>query len=565
MQWQTKLPLIAILRGIKPDEALAHVGAVIDAGFDAVEIPLNSPQWEQSIPAIVDAYGDKALIGAGTVLKPEQVDALARMGCQLIVTPNIHSEVIRRAVGYGMTVCPGCATATEAFTALEAGAQALKIFPSSAFGPQYIKALKAVLPPDIAVFAVGGVTPENLAQWIDAGCAGAGLGSDSRGSAMKITKITTYRLPPRWMFLKIETDEGVVGWGEPVIEGRARTVEAAVHELSDYLIGQDPSRINDLWQVMYRAGFYRGGPILMSAIAGIDQALWDIKGKVLNAPVWQLMGGLVRDKIKAYSWVGGDRPADVIDGIKTLREIGFDTFKLNGCEELGLIDNSRAVDAAVNTVAQIREAFGNQIEFGLDFHGRVSAPMAKVLIKELEPYRPLFIEEPVLAEQAEYYPKLAAQTHIPLAAGERMFSRFDFKRVLEAGGISILQPDLSHAGGITECYKIAGMAEAYDVTLAPHCPLGPIALAACLHIDFVSYNAVLQEQSMGIHYNKGAELLDFVKNKEDFSMVGGFFKPLTKPGLGVEIDEAKVIEFSKNAPDWRNPLWRHEDNSVAEW
>ena len=247
---------------------------------------------------------------------------------------------------------------------------------------------------------------------------------------MKITKLTTYRLPPRWMFLKIETDEGVIGWGEPVIEGRARTVEAAVHELGDYLIGQDPAQINDLWQVMYRAGFYRGGPILMSAIAGIDQALWDIKGKVLNAPVWQLMGGLVRDKIKAYSWVGGDRPAEVIDGIKKLRGIGFDTFKLNGCEELGLIDNSRAVDAAVNTVAQIREAFGNEIEFGLDFHGRVSAPMAKVLIKELEQYRPLFIEEPVLAEQAEYYPRLAAQTSIPIAAGERMFSRFEFKRVL---------------------------------------------------------------------------------------------------------------------------------------
>lgn len=214
---------------------------------------------------------------------------------------------------------------------------------------------------------------------------------------MKITHITTYRLPPRWMFLKIETDEGVVGWGEPVIEGRARTVEAAVHEFADYLIGKDPARINDLWQVMYRAGFYRGGPIMMSAIAGIDQALWDIKGKVLNAPVWQLMGGLVRDKIKAYSWVGGDRPADVIDGIEKLRGIGFDTFKLNGCEEMGVIDNSRAVDAAVNTVAQIREAFGSEIEFGLDFHGRVSAPMAKVLIKELEPYRPLFIEEPVLA------------------------------------------------------------------------------------------------------------------------------------------------------------------------
>ncbi len=155
-----------------------------------------------------------------------------------------------------------------------------------------------------------------------------------------------------------------------------------------------------------------------------------------------------------------------------------------------MIDSSRTVDAAVNTVAQIREAFGNDIEFGLDFHGRVSAPMAKLLIKELEPYRPLFIEEPVLAEQAEYYPRLAAQTAIPLAAGERMFSRFEFKRVLEAGGLAILQPDLSHAGGITECFKIAGMAEAADVSLAPHCPLGPIALAACLHVDFVSYNAL---------------------------------------------------------------------------
>ncbi|ENF6041508.1 2-dehydro-3-deoxy-6-phosphogalactonate aldolase [Citrobacter amalonaticus] len=178
MQWQTNLPLIAILRGITPEEALEHVGAVIDAGFDAVEIPLNSPEWEKSIPAVVDAFGDNALIGAGTVLQPELVDRLAKMGCRLIVTPNINAEVIRRAVGYGMTVCPGCATATEAFTALDAGAQALKIFPSSAFGPDYIKALKAVLPASVPVFAVGGVTPDNLAQWMKAGCVGAGLGSD---------------------------------------------------------------------------------------------------------------------------------------------------------------------------------------------------------------------------------------------------------------------------------------------------------------------------------------------------------------------------------------------------
>ena len=178
MQWQTELPLIAILRGVTPDEAVAHVGAVIDAGFDAVEIPLNSPQWELSIPLILEAYGDRALIGAGTVLKIEQVDRLAEMGSKLIVTPNIQPALIRHAVNLGMIVCPGCATASEAFNALEAGAQALKIFPSSAFGPGYIKALKAVLPDDVPVLAVGGVTPENLAQWLEAGCAGAGLGSD---------------------------------------------------------------------------------------------------------------------------------------------------------------------------------------------------------------------------------------------------------------------------------------------------------------------------------------------------------------------------------------------------
>jgi galactonate dehydratase len=382
---------------------------------------------------------------------------------------------------------------------------------------------------------------------------------------MKITKLTTYRVAPRWMFLKVETDEGVTGWGEPVIEGRARTVEAAVHELSNYLVGQDPSRINDLWQTMYRAGFYRGGPIMMSAIAGVDQALWDIKGKALGQPVYQLLGGLVRDRMKMYSWVGGDRPADIIAGMDHLVAGGFDTFKMNGTEELGMIDSAARVDAAVERIAEIRNAFGKKIEFGIDFHGRVSGPMARPLLRELEPFRPLFVEEPVLAEQSEQYRRLADSTSIPLAAGERMYSRFDFKRVFEGGGLAIVQPDLSHAGGISECVRIAAMAEAYDVALAPHCPLGPIALAACLAVDFVSYNAVLQEQSMGIHYNKGGELLDYVVNRDDFRITGGYIKPLPGPGLGVEVDEAAVVEASKRAPDWRNPVWRHADGSVAEW
>ncbi|WP_028101311.1 galactonate dehydratase [Pseudoduganella violaceinigra] len=382
---------------------------------------------------------------------------------------------------------------------------------------------------------------------------------------MKITKLSTYRVPPRWMFLKIDTDEGICGWGEPVIEGRARTVETAVQELAELLLGRDPARINDLWQVMYRGGFYRGGAVLMSAIAGIDQALWDIKGKALGVPVYQLLGGLVRDRMKIYSWVGGDRPADIVAGIQTLQALGLNTFKMNGTEELAMLDSAKAVDAAVERIAGMRSAFGHDIEFGIDFHGRVAWPMAKPLLRELETFRPLFVEEPVLSEQSEYYRRLSDMTSIPLAAGERMYSRFEFKRVLAEGGLAILQPDLSHAGGITECMRIASMAEAYDVTLAPHCPLGPVALAACLQVDFASYNAVLQEQSMGIHYNQGAELLDYVRNAADFAMDGGYIEPLPLPGLGVDVNEERVIEASQAAPDWRNPLWRHTDGSVAEW
>ncbi|MDM0113662.1 galactonate dehydratase [Variovorax sp. J22R133] len=382
---------------------------------------------------------------------------------------------------------------------------------------------------------------------------------------MKITRLSTYRVAPRWMFLKIETDEGITGWGEPVIEGRARTVETAVQEFGETLIGKDPSRINDLWQTMYRSNFYRGGAILMSAIAGIDQALWDIKGKALGVPVYELLGGKVRDRMKVYSWVGGDRPGDIVNDMRRLLEGGIDTFKLNGCEEMAVLDSPRAVDEAVAKIAGVRDALGMSVSFGLDFHGRVSAPMAKPLLAALEPYRPLFVEEPVLAEQAEHYPRLAAATSIPLAAGERMYSRFEFKRVLQEGGIAILQPDLSHAGGITECHKIASMAEAYDVAFAPHCPLGPVALAACLQVDFVAHNAVLQEQSMGIHYNRGAELLDYVINKDDFRIDEGHIHALPKPGLGVEIDEERVIHASQNPPDWHNPVWRHADGSVAEW
>lgn len=383
---------------------------------------------------------------------------------------------------------------------------------------------------------------------------------------MKITRISTYRVLPRWLFVKVETDEGISGWGEPVVEGHARTVEAAVHEIGDYILGADPGRINDIWQTLYRARFYRGGPVMMSAIAGVDQALWDIKGKALGVNVTELLGGRVRDKIKAYSWVGGDRPAEVVEGINKLRTIGFDTFKLNGCEDLGYIDTHRKIRHSIGIAEMIRREFGDDIEFALDFHGRVTAPMAKIMMKELEPFHPYFIEEPVLAENCDYYRILADNSDLLIAAGERMYSRYDFRRVLEGRGVSILQPDLSHAGGITEVMKIAAMAEAYDVALAPHCPLGPVALAACLAVDMVSYNAVIQEQSMGIHYNQGAELLTYVNNPEDFDMSDGWLHALTKPGLGVEVNEERIAAAAaEHDVNWHNPVWRHPDGSVSEW
>ncbi|GEN89269.1 galactonate dehydratase [Oceanobacillus sp. FSL W8-0428] len=382
---------------------------------------------------------------------------------------------------------------------------------------------------------------------------------------MKITNYELFQVQPRWLFLKIETDEGITGWGEPVIEGRAATVKAAVIELMEYLIGKDPLQIEDHWNVMYRGGFYRGGPILMSAISGIDQALWDIKGKYLNVPIHQLLGGKARESIKVYSWIGGDRPSDVGAAAKEVVDKGFTAIKMNGTDELQYIDSYEKIDRVLANVSAIRDAVGPYIGIGIDFHGRVHKPMAKVLAKELEQFRPMFIEEPVLPENNEALRDIANHTVIPIATGERMYSKWDFKNLLKDGYVDIIQPDLSHAGGITENKKILSMAEAFDVAAAPHCPLGPIALAACLQVDATCHNAFIQEQSLGIHYNQGSDLLDYLKDDSVFKYKDGYVDIPDRPGLGIAINEEHVREMAKKGHNWRNPVWRHRDTSVAEW
>lgn len=381
---------------------------------------------------------------------------------------------------------------------------------------------------------------------------------------MKIDRLTTYLVAPRWLFLRIDTDEGVTGWGEPVVEGRAGTVAAAVEELSDLLIGQDPLRIEDHWQVLTKGGFYRGGPVLSSAVAGIDQALWDIAGKVRGVPVHELLGGPVRDRVRVYSWIGGDHPSDVAVAAQRQLDAGFTAVKMNGSGPLTPLDSPRAVQEMVDRVAAVREVLGPDNDVAVDFHGRVSYGMARRVLPLLEPYLPLFVEEPLVPEAGAQLRRVVESTSIPIATGERLYSRWEFRPALDSG-IAVVQPDVSHAGGISEPRRISALAEAYDVAVAPHCPLGPISLAASLQVSFAIPNLLIQEQSLGIHYNEGSDLLDYLVDPAVFHYADGHVARPTRPGLGIEVDVREVERAAATGHRWRSPVWRRPDGSFTEW
>lgn len=381
---------------------------------------------------------------------------------------------------------------------------------------------------------------------------------------MKIAKIETFMVPPRWLFCRIETDTGVVGWGEPIVEGRAHTVRAAVHELEHILIGQDPLCIEDLWQTMTKGTFYRGGPILSSAISGIDQALWDIAGKVRNAPIYSLLGGPVRDRARVYGWVGGDSPSEVTDLVAAQVDVGLTAVKMNVSGAMSPLATQFDVRAAVARAEAARAVLGPDRDLAIDFHGRVSVANARVLMRALEEVAPMFVEEPVAPEHVHRVSEVIGESGVPVALGERMFGRSEFLPVLQAG-VAVLQPDLSHAGGISESRRIASLAETFGALFAPHCPLGPIALASCLQVDFATPNFLIQEQSLGIHYNQGSDLLDYLLDPAVFNFTDGYVTAPTGPGLGIEIDEAEVRRASAIGHDWQSPLWRYSDGSFAEW
>lgn len=371
---------------------------------------------------------------------------------------------------------------------------------------------------------------------------------------MKITRLETFFVKPRWVFLKMHTDAGLVGWGEPVVEGWSRTTAMAAEEMGRYLIGKDPRRIEHHWQALYRGGFYRGGPVLCSALSGIEQAMWDITGKALGVPVHQLLGGAVRDRIKVYAHVGGqDQDGYAVSGKKRLEQ-GFTALKASPFGAVRFVETPAFVEQAVARIAALREAVGDAADIGIDFHGRVSPPMAVQFAKALEPFRPMFIEEPCLPENVDAMAAIARATSIPVATGERLFTKWGFREVLEKQAAAILQPDVSHAGGILETRKIAAMAEAYYAAIAPHCPLGPISLAACLQVDACTPNFLCQEQvSLGEGYLV-----------TPFEVVAGHIAVPGGPGLGIEVDEQAVADKLYDG-GWETPRLWHDDGSLADW
>lgn len=382
---------------------------------------------------------------------------------------------------------------------------------------------------------------------------------------MVITDVKTYYIRPRWMLVKISTDEGVVGWGEPTLEGKSTVVSEAINVFKQFLIGQDPMNIEHLYNVLYRRGFYRGGGILCSAISGIEQALWDIKGKYLGVPVWQLLGGKCRDRIRMYAHLmpNVDKPTkeQIKEWVNRRKVQGFKSVKMGMFCPVRHIDSMAMVEEYIETFAYVREVAGKEMDIAIDFHGRISPAMAPVLCRELEPYHPMFIEEPVLPENVDAMLKIAQKTTIPIAAGERLFTAFAFREYIEKQVLNVLQPDLCHCGGILQAFKIAAMGSNYYCSVAPHNPLGPVSLAACLQLATCIENFTAQEHpTLPNQLDLGVGLL-----KKPFIIKDGYVDVPTAPGLGVEIDEDKLAELLYDGT-WHNPVSIYlDDNSIGEW
>ena len=365
------------------------------------------------------------------------------------------------------------------------------------------------------------------------------------GEDLKVIGIDTFVLKNSWAFVKISTDAGITGWGE-MLKDDAKACAAGALEVGNYLIGKDPRRVVHHWQAIHRGSFYRGGPIKTAILSGIDQALWDITGKAFGVPVYKLFGGPTRDRIRVY---GRLNPETGVNAIKVGPEAGQR-------QPTKYIEGKKYVDEVAERFKALREKAGPDVDIAIDFHGAVQPPTALLLIKALEPYQPWFYEEIVQCLNVDIMADLAAKTHIPIATGERIFTKWGFREILEKRAATILQPDVCYAGGITELKIIAGMAEAYYSPIAPHNPQGPCSLAASMQVATSIPNFLILERGDNEYTDLLAKPLPPVKN--------GYRQILTDPGLGITIDEDKLMaQVGEPAP--YNTRFDPDDGSVIDW
>jgi galactonate dehydratase len=360
---------------------------------------------------------------------------------------------------------------------------------------------------------------------------------------LRVTAIQTYicyAYRTNWVFVKVLTDEGLYGIGEATLEMREKTVEAAIHELERYLVGRDPHNIEAFWHDAYRDAYWRGGPVLMSALAGVEMALWDIKGKALGVPVYQLLGGKVRSNVRCYAngWFAGSRTPDefsakAVEAVKS----GFKGLKWDPFGAAYMEMDAVAFRAAIDCIRAVKEAVGDQVDLIIEGHGRFDVPTAIRIGHALEPYNVLWFEEPIPPDSMEGLAEVRRRVRVPIAAGERLYSRWDFREFFRLGCADYIQPDISHAGGIMEVRKIAAMAECHYIPICPHNPSGPVANAATLQLAACTPNFFVLE-TMASDVPHRAEI-----SSEMVHLGEGVMTIPDAPGLGIDIDEEAIARY----------------------
>ncbi|MBK8086451.1 MAG: galactonate dehydratase [Devosia sp.] len=377
---------------------------------------------------------------------------------------------------------------------------------------------------------------------------------------MKITKVTPI-LVKEWrtmLFVKIETDEGITGVGEAGLTSREKAVAGMVDALGPLVIGQDPFRSEHLWQLMWRGGFHPSGQALSSAIAAIDIALWDIKGKALGVPVYQLLGGRVRDKVDCYCHIGGATPAALLEAARLRRAEGWNCLRWSShSRQDGLYEPIKAISETVEGYRLLRGELGPEVELCFDAHTRMSVPDAVRLCRQLEPYRPMFVEDPLRVENPESYRRLRDQTAVPIAAGEQLGTKWQFRSLIEEELIDYARVDMCIAGGFTEAHKIAGWCETHFIDLAVHNPIGPVSTAACLHLNLATPNMLVQE----LPRRPGESLADVIVSEHRWE--GGWLVASDAPGLGLEVDWEGLERYPFVHENL--PIYHREDGSFTNW